>query len=128
VYANRVCKEWTLVNKCRSSQQWELDILLTGPQQVMMEALSKGSGYAVSDGSFKDAARVAAWIIKGPTSELRLTSQWQTPGPPKGHSLFCSKVAGIVGVLYTLSFWPPTAVNHLSELLVMDSQWYCTCK
>jgi len=42
------------------SQQWELNILLTGPQWVMIEALSQGSGYAVSDGSFKDAAGVAA--------------------------------------------------------------------
>jgi len=42
------------------SWQWELDIHLTGSQWEMQEALSQGSGYAVSDGSFKDAASAKA--------------------------------------------------------------------
>jgi len=93
------------------SQQWELNILLTGPQQEMTVMLSEGKGYTVSDGSFKEEARAAAWIIEGPTSELRLTRQWHTPGPTDRHSSFCSKVAGIVRVLYTLTFWPPMTVK-----------------
>jgi len=93
------------------SWQWELDIFLTCLQWEMMEALLQGGGCAVSDGSFKDAASAAAWIIKGPTLELRLTGQWHMPGPSEGHSSFHSELAGIVGVLYTLSFWPLKTVK-----------------
>jgi len=39
----------------------------------MMVALLEGNGYAVSDGLFKEDTGAAAWIIEGPTSELRLT-------------------------------------------------------
>jgi len=76
-----------------------------------MVVLSQGHSYAVSDGSFKDAASAAAWIIEGSNSALQLTGQWHMPGPPDSHSSFHSKVAGIVGVLYMLSFWPLTSVT-----------------
>jgi len=55
------------------SQQWELNILLTSPQWTMTVALLEGNGYAVSDGLFKEDTGAAAWIIEGPTLELRLT-------------------------------------------------------
>jgi len=93
------------------SRQWNLAIDLIGAQQEMQVAFSQGIGYMVSDGSFKDTAGVASWIIKGPTLDLWLIGQWHTPGPPKAHSTFRSKLAGIVGILYMLTFWPPMMVK-----------------
>jgi len=86
---------------------WELDIQLTGAQRDLQEALPQGLGYAVSDSSFKDTAGVAAWIIEGSDSIGRLIGKWHTPRPPAAHSSFRSKLVGIVGTLYTLTFWVP---------------------
>jgi len=36
----------------------------------MQVVLSKGEGFAVSDGSFKDEAGAAAWIIEDKTAAL----------------------------------------------------------
>jgi len=47
------------------------------------------------------------WIIEGNDSTTRLSGQWYTPGHDDDHSSFQSKLAGIVGVLYSLTFWPP---------------------
>ena len=47
------------------STQWALGISLQGAQGKLQTALSRGKGYAVSDGSFKDKAGSAAWIIEG---------------------------------------------------------------
>jgi len=41
---------------------------------------------------------------------MRIEGEWHTPGHQDDHSSFCSKLARIVGTLYTLSFWLPT--NH----------------
>jgi len=88
-------------------QQWEMLVHLMGSQLVLLDALTQGCGYAVSDGSYKDDNGSAAWIIEGPNSTLQLVRQVFTPGHPGDHSSFHSKVAGIVSVLYTLTFWPP---------------------
>jgi len=74
-------------------------------------ALSEGIGYAVSDGSFQDTAGAAAWIIEGSTLTVRLIGKWHTPRPPDAHSSFRSKLAGIVGILYTLTFWAPMTIK-----------------
>jgi len=50
------------------AQQWELDVELTGSQQIMRSTLLQGKGIVVCDGSFKDEARVAAWLIEGTTA------------------------------------------------------------
>jgi len=89
------------------SQQWELDLQLKGSQWQMQEALSSALGYAVCNGSFKDANGAAAWLIECPDSHMRIEGKWHTPGHQEDHSSFCSKLAGIVGALYTLSFWLP---------------------
>jgi len=67
-----------------------------------------GWGFAVCDGSFKDDTGTAAWIIEGADSNTQLVGSWYTPSHGDDHSSFRSKLAGIVGVLNTLSFWPPT--------------------
>jgi len=116
------------------SEQWDLTLSLTGAQHELLKALSQGLGYVVSDRSFKDDRGMAAWIIKGTTSNLWLTGQWHMPGQPSDHSLFHSEVAGIVGILYTLTFWPPksnkppfhlvcdklSVITHLTTLQPID--------
>jgi len=82
-------------------------VRLTGSQSILLDALTQGWGYAVSDSSFKDDNGLAAWIIEGHNSTQQLVGQVRTPGHPVDHSSFRSEVAGIVGVLYTLTFWPP---------------------
>jgi len=71
----------------------------------MRDELSRGFGFVVSDGSFKDKAGAAAWIIEGSDSMHRILGTWYTPGVKEDHSSFHSKLAGIVGALHTISFW-----------------------
>jgi len=61
----------------------------------------------VSNGSYKNECGALAWIIEGTDSSQRLVGQAYTPGHLGNHSSFRSEVAGIVNVLYTLTFWPP---------------------
>jgi len=77
-----------------------MSVRLLGSQSALLNALTQGCGYAVSDGSYKDDNGSATWIIEGPNSTLRLVSQAYTPGHSGDHSLFQSKVARIIGVLY----------------------------
>ncbi len=44
---------------------------------------------------------------------MRLTGQLYTPGHGTDHSSFHSKVAGIIGAVYTLTFWPPIATKPI---------------
>jgi len=112
------------------SVQWALQLSLKGSQQTMIRALTAGLGNAVSDGSFKDNARVAAaWIIEGPDSTTCLIGTWHTPGSTTDHSSFRSELAGLVGVLHTISFWwPPNqpafrlACNGLLVVTCLKSQ------
>ncbi len=90
------------------SRQWNLKVWLEGSQRAFIDRLSSGQGYAVCDGSFKDKSGAAAWIIEGPNSALRLMGNWHTPGMTSDHSSFRSELAGILGALHTLTFFPPT--------------------
>jgi len=98
------------------AQHWALEMHLMGAQWALQEALSQGHGYVVCNSSFKDGNGVAAWIIKGIDSMTRLSGQWYTPRHTDGHSSFHSKLAGIVGVLYTLTFWPPKKVRPTLQI------------
>jgi len=98
------------------SLKWGLSIQLVGAQAAVWSALSARQGYAVSDGSYKNNTGAAAWIIEGPNSSLRLIGQWYTPGHNDDHSSFRSELAGIVGVLYTLTFWPPSSPKPVLRL------------
>jgi len=110
---------------------WGLQLQLISPQGVLHTELSAGQGFVVSDGSFKDMSGVATWIIEGSSSQYRLIGQWHMPGHDDNHSSFCSKVAGIVGILFTLTFWPPTSASP-TFWLACDSlsaiNWLCSSK
>jgi len=49
------------------SIQWGLSLKLVGAQNTLQDTLLVGKGDVVSDGSYKDAMGVAAWIIEGLT-------------------------------------------------------------
>jgi len=70
--------------------------------------LLEGLGCAVSNGSFKAESGAVAWLIEGMNSTTRLTGNWHTPGTMLDHSSFRSEVAGILGVLHSLAYFPPT--------------------
>jgi len=89
------------------SRQWQLQVQLEG-LQALLHQLSKGLGYAVSNSSFKAESGAAAWLIEGSNSSTRLIGNWHTPGELSDHSSFRSKVAGILGVLYSLTYFTPT--------------------
>jgi len=98
------------------SIQWQLEIQLVGSQQQMQEALLSQQVFMVSNSLFKDEAGMAAWIIEGSTSSTRLVGQWHTLGQSLDHSSFCSKLVGIVGTLYTLTFWHPNTTQPTLRL------------
>jgi len=111
-------------NKC--FKQWGLSLQLVGAQSALQAALSDGDGYAVSDGLYKDFNSAAAWIIEGKNASLCLLGQWFTPGQADDHSSFCSKLAGILGILHTLTFWPPTSIKPQFRL-ACDGLSVVTC-
>jgi len=88
------------------SIQWVFKISLQGTQSKLQASLSRGEAYEVSDSSFKDMTGSVAWIIEGANATNCLIGQWHTLGQPNDHSSFCIELAGIVGVLYTITFWP----------------------
>jgi len=120
------------VNPCQQlckvafARQWNLIVHLEGTQWEFQKTLSHGDGYAVSNGLFKDELGAMAWIIEGPTLALRLTGHWHMPGSPLDHSSFHSELAGIIGVLYMLTFPPKKQQNLPSDLHAMAFQWCLT--
>jgi len=108
-------------------RQWGLSLYLAGVQRELQDALSQGIGYAVSDGFlYKDKTGAAAWIIEGLTSNLQLTGQWHMLGQAADQSSFQSQLAGLVRVLYTLTFWPPKSVKPPLQL-ACDGLSVITC-
>jgi len=93
------------------STQWGLTLKLVGMQSTLQDALLSGKGCAVSNRLYKDETGAAAWIIEGQTLDVCLIGQWHMPGHGDDHSFFQSKLAGIVGILYMLTFWPPKSTK-----------------
>jgi len=89
------------------SKELKLELWTTGAITYLHLELWNGEGYAVSDGSFRNGSWAAAWIIEGTNQANQLTGSCFTPGTAADHSTFRSKLAGLLGLLYTLSFWWP---------------------
>jgi len=65
--------------------------------------LHKGSRFVVSDELFCDQVGASAWIIEGKDHTNRLIGTINTPGGNTDHSAFHSEVAGILGIMLTLT-------------------------
>jgi len=64
-----------------------------------------GMAIAVSNGLFQKDCGTAAWIMKGTNFENYIQGSMITPGTLRDHSSFCSKAAGIYGILLMLKTW-----------------------
>jgi len=84
------------------ANNWQLKVWTVGSLLVLKNEIQNGHGYIVSNGSYRNDAGVAAWIIEGQSASSWIISTMITPGSSKDQSSFHSKLAGIYGILCTL--------------------------
>jgi len=75
---------------------------------ILKEAMRAGEAWAVSDGSYVQGARAAAWTIEGWNKEGRCRGTSLMPGDERDQSAFRSKLKGIYGIVYTLKYMTAT--------------------
>lgn len=94
---------WAPQNKKppKSDLQWIWDNIRL-PPNLEMELKDDLEITAVSDGSFKDEHGTAAWILVL-SADCRIEGKVITPGPPVVQSAFRSELAGIFGILSTIT-------------------------
>jgi len=96
--------KWQEFQHSAFSQAWKLEVETIGMEQVVVEAIAQGTALAVSDGSFKEGRGVAAWTIKGPMANNKITGACLVPGTVEDHSAFWSELMGIFGILLTVQY------------------------
>ncbi len=74
--------------------------------------------WAVSDGSYAQGARAAAWTIEGQSKEGKCTGTFM-PGAESDQSAFKSKLAGIYGIVYTLKYMTATWTDKELNLKIV---------
>jgi len=85
-------------------QAWNLQITITGLADQIQDDIRQQKVVAVLDGSYQHVTGAVAWIIEGATSHNRIQGSMITPGNPKDHSSFQSKVAGVYSILVMLQW------------------------
>jgi len=103
-------EEYLGINKLLHSAlatDWQLQLWVKGRLSELKQGLQESYGYAVSNGSYWDKAGATAWIIIGKNAMNHITGMVITPGRPSDHSSFCSKLAGIYGILLTFETGDP---------------------
>jgi hypothetical protein len=75
---------------------------ITIPPNLEQLFPNNGDVIAVSDGSFKESHGTAAWIIRI-SPECTITGKVITPGPSNVQSAYRSELAGIYGILCTIT-------------------------
>jgi len=84
------------------AHDWNLRLTTVGSLRNLITDIQNGHGYVVSDGSYRNDAGAAAWIIEGCDATSRIIGTMITPGQDADHSSFCSELAGLYGALCTL--------------------------
>jgi len=84
------------------AQDWNLCLHTVGSLSDLITDIRKGHGYIVSDGSYRNNASAAAWIIEGGDATSLIIGTMITPGHKMDHSSFRSELAGLYGALCTL--------------------------
>jgi len=98
--------EWQeQLQESKMGKVWKIQINISSPVDLIQEAIIDRQAIAVSNSSFQQDSGVAAWLIKGKTSENCIQGLMITPGNPGDHSSFCSEAAGMYGILLTLKTW-----------------------
>jgi hypothetical protein len=72
---------------------------MTDKGQLLVEAIWKGEGIAVSNRSFKDTYGTAAWVVEGSSPAVRASGVVIAPGSERDHSSYCSELAGIYSTM-----------------------------
>jgi hypothetical protein len=67
--------------------------------QTLADAICRGQAIAVSDGSYKDELSTAAYVLEGSTSVNQIVVVLAVPGMPDDQSSYCSKLAGLYGIV-----------------------------
>jgi len=89
-----------------SQQQWFQDwhgkLIIEGDLTKLLEDLSSRHGFAVSNGSFHPGHGTTAWILKGLSSVNQVVARLMASGNSMDHSMFYSKLSGLLGIFATL--------------------------
>jgi len=90
---------------------------------MVIHAVLSGTAFLVSDGSFKDRAGAAAWMIKGAMAANRIVGNGLTPGEPEDQSAYCSKLFSLWRIFASLQQLSDTNnIDHGHVLIVCDGQ------
>jgi len=87
----------------------------------------------VSDGSYQDGHRAAAWTIESQMSEHQLWGSGMPPGSPSNQSAYHSELFGLWGIFMSLKQlteqhqimmgWVVVVCNGLSTLKKASKEW-----
>ena len=87
----------------RAGEQWALQQMLTTESiDEIIRDLVNGTAVAVSDGSYKDKAGTACWIIENASGTQRIMGLVNVPGYGSDHSAYRSEIAGIYGIVLVI--------------------------
>jgi len=89
----------------------------------LIQAIYNGQAVTVSNGSFKDQARAATWMIEGQMAEHQLLGTGLTPGHPEDQSAYWSELFGLWGILASLKQFADTHnIGHGQVTIACNSQ------
>jgi len=104
------------------TQNWNLQIHVTGKLSQLRWELVEGKGFVVSNGSFWYSAGAVAWIIKGATGTNCIQGSCLTPSAPEDYSAFRSKLTGLFGILFNLSCLVLEPSQEVPFMMVCDGK------
>ena len=79
------------------------DVKIQGPLTSILQGLRDNTLLAVSDGSFKNQAGSAAWIIESQDKTASISGVSIFPGPRSIQSAYRSKVLGLLATMETIN-------------------------
>ncbi len=110
------------------SKKWQLEISEEPDVEILKEAFINHKAIAVSDGSFKNGWGAVAWTIKGGDTAGRMVGMSFTPGTGNDQSAFRSKLAGIYGIVFTIShLMKAWELADMSILIACDGKLAVDC-
>jgi len=81
---------------------WGITNEQLGDPANLEEAIIAGVVIAVSDGSFQDSNRLAAWTIEGRNQQHQILGSGRTPGEPDNQSAYQSELYRLWGIFRTI--------------------------
>jgi len=81
---------------------WGITFETQGQEQIVADAVARGTAVAISDGLYQEQVGVVAWTIESKTNQNCITGQGQIPGGEQDQSAYCSKLFRIWGIMTIL--------------------------